>query len=85
LKVKDPRYNGGRHQGHHQVHRRCSKHSGQKYFIFLYFFEPRVVGKHGRKNIRGYFKNLNSFLRQQRAPKKDIIGFINVNVLVGEN
>jgi hypothetical protein len=23
----------------------------------LYFFEPRVVGKHGRKNVKGYLKD----------------------------
>jgi len=48
---------------------------GQKY---LYFFELEIVGKHDRKGP--------IFLeKQQRAPQKNIMDTININVLVGEN
>jgi hypothetical protein len=35
----------------------------------ILYFEPRVVGKDGRKNIREYLIDLIIVLRQQRAPK----------------
>lgn len=36
-----------------------------------YFINPRVVGKHGRKDIRGCWKGPDFiFLMQQGAPKR---------------
>jgi hypothetical protein len=53
--------------------------------IIFIFFEPRVVGKHGRKDIGGHWKGPKEFIfRQQSCPKK-FMEARNINVLVGEN
>jgi hypothetical protein len=51
----------------------------------LYFFKSKIVGKHGRNYIERCWKSPNYFLKAINDTKKDIMGAINVNVLVGEN
>jgi hypothetical protein len=53
-------------------------------FYFL-FFKTRVVGKHGRENIGGYWKGPKCFSKQQKAQQEDIMGAIKVNAQVREN
>lgn len=38
-------------KNHTKKHCRCY---GQKYFTFYIFFKPRIIGKHGKKDIGGY-------------------------------
>jgi hypothetical protein len=48
-------------------------------------FEPRVSGKHGRKDIGGCWKSpKKKFLMQRRCPKMTS-WMLKINVLVGEN
>jgi hypothetical protein len=39
---------------------------------FFYFFEPRVVGKHGRKDIGGYWKNSKEIVNAYKTGYKPI-------------
>jgi hypothetical protein len=48
-------------------------------------FEPKVVGKHGRKDIGGVRKARNNFFEKIKRTKNDIRGAKNINVLVSEN
>jgi len=51
--------------------------------IFLKIFEPRVIWKHGRKDVEvGWKRKNNCFLRQQKMPKLiDIMSVKNVDIL----
>jgi len=49
------------------------------------FFEPKVIGKHGRKEIERCEKDQNQLLlKQQGMPKKDIMGARNI-ILIAKN
>jgi hypothetical protein len=52
-------------------------------FFFKNFFEPRVIWKHGRKDVEvGWKRKNNCFLRQQKMPKLiDIMSVKNVDIL----
>jgi hypothetical protein len=47
-------------------------------------FEPRVIGKHGKKDIWDV-KKARIFFDAMKGAKKDIIDAININVSIGEN
>jgi len=53
-------------------------------YIYIYIiFEPRVIWKHGRKDVEvGWKRKNNCFLRQQKMPKLiDIMSVKNVDIL----
>jgi len=71
--------------GHQEIYRGLYMHYGWKYFMFYVLFEPKVVGKHGRKDIGGVRKARNKFFEKIKRTKNDIRGAKNINVLVSEN
>jgi len=52
-----------------------------KNILYYIFFEPMVVGKHGRKDIGGCWKGpKNMAFEATKATQKDIMGAKNINV-----
>jgi hypothetical protein len=53
--------------------------------ILYIFFEPRVIGRHGRTDIGGCWKGPKKLLQSNKDTQKDIMDAKNINVLLGEN
>jgi hypothetical protein len=81
LKVEGFIYNVEGHQGHNI--KDIASTRVKNVFIF-YVFELGVVMKHGGKNIEDVGK-AQMFLNATKGIKKDFMGVININVLIGQN